>query len=403
MVELPKLASEKECLGCMLCVDTCIKQAITVNEDSNGYWMPSINESLCVGCRACERNCKAVREVSLLNKCKSPLKGWHREASVRKNCASGGAFSAVAQFMIRNYHAVIVGATLKNNRVYHMAIEKEEDIALLQGSKYIQSNTAGIYRKVKQLLKSGRFVVFSGTPCQVKALRVFLQGKNNKLLTIDLICHGVVSNTIFSRHIEKTACGEVINFRDKSLGWGRDVFFKAKKNGIMITDTNWRNNFFYHVFQLETCTRYNCYDCKFCRQERIADITIGDYWAARHSDEYNPMGISTILANTQHGLDVLRECDNMILEPADWYSTIKFNPRLFVNRPLFQKFSCSRHIGVLYKYLPKLLTDRILGVWFSKRNFLFLPWFKYIQNIKERYEIDYQEKLKEYFEKNDKQ
>lgn len=395
MVRLPILASGNECFGCMLCADICARQAIIIQEDANGFWMPHVDSSLCIGCHACESKCKMVRAISMQNKCVQPLKGWCTDDTIRKNSASGGIFSAIALTMIRKYNAVVFGATLQDNKVYHIGIETEADLHLLQGSKYIQSKTDGVYRSVSALLKSGRFVVFSGTPCQVKALKVFLNKDYENLLTIDLICHGVVSNIIFRRHIEKNKSGEVLAFRDKSKGWGKDVFFKTKKNGKVNVDTNWRHNFFYHVFQLETCTRYSCYDCTFCRQERVSDITIGDYWTAKHTDEYDVMGVSTILPNTYKGKSVLEKCKNITTKPVDWFLTIKPNPRLFMSRPLFRKFSCSRYIGRMYKYMPNVITDNILGVWYSKRNILFLLWFKYIQRVKRIYESAYQDILKQ--------
>ena len=395
MVRLPNLVSEKACFGCMLCADTCPKQAITIQENANGFWMPYIDSSLCVGCHLCEHKCKMVQSLLLQDKCKQPLYGWCIDDSIRNSSASGGVFTAIALEMIRKHNAVVFGASLQNNKVCHIGIEEESDLFMLQGSKYIQSKTEGIYQSVRDYLKVGRFVVFSGTPCQVKALKIFLNTDYDNLLTIDLICHGVVSNIIFRRHIEKNKCGEVLAFRDKSKGWGRDVFFLTKKKGVVSVDTNWRHNFFYHAFQLETCTRNSCYDCPFCRQERVADITIGDYWAAKHTEEYDARGISTILPNTDIGQKALDVCSIIVTKKVDWLSTIKANPRLFISRPLFKKFACGKYIGRMYKYLPNILVDNILGVWYSKRNLLFLPWFKYIQSVKHKYESEYQQLLKQ--------
>lgn len=394
MVNLPNLASPSECLGCMLCADVCPKKAITIKEDNNGYWLPYVDSSICVGCHACERKCQKVRKPVLVNKCEQPLKGWCIEDDIRRQSASGGIFSAIAINMLHKHHAVVYGATLQDNKVYHIGIENEADLHMLQGSKYIQSNTAGIYCNVKEHLNKGRFVVFSGTPCQINALKTYLGKDYDNLLTIDLICHGVISNTIFKRHIEKNNIGEVLTFRDKSLGWGKDVFFKTKKEGVITVDTNWIHNFFYHTFQLETCTRNSCYDCPFCTPLRVSDITIGDYWAAKRTDEYNPLGISTILPNTPKGLKAMTECDNIESSPVDWLSTIKPNPRLFTARPLFRKFACGKYIGFFYRFLPNVIVDNILGVWYSKRNILFLPWLKYIQHVKQQYETQYQQKLK---------
>ena len=146
MGSLPKLAQFNNCLGCMLCSDVCKHGAISMSEDKNGFWMSVIDSNKCVGCLACERKCEQVRLTPPINRCKIPLKGWAKDDGIRAQSASGGAFSAIALNLIREKEAVIYGATLDNNSVYHTFIQNEEDISKLQGSKYIQSKTEGIYQ-----------------------------------------------------------------------------------------------------------------------------------------------------------------------------------------------------------------------------------------------------------------
>ena len=97
----------------------------------------------------------------------------------------------------------------------------------------------------------------------------------------------------------------------------------------------------------------------------------------------------------QYSPKALDVCSIIVTKKVDWLSTIKANPRLFISRPLFKKFACGKYIGRMYKYLPNILVDNILGVWYSKRNLLFLPWFKYIQSVKQKYELEYQQLLKQ--------
>ena len=348
----------------------------------------------CIGCLGCEKKCKTVRTPQLQNQCDIPLRAYNTDDKARISSASGGVFSAIAKQAIQSRNAIVYGATLKGNRVYHAGIESIDDICKLQGSKYIQSNTQGIYREVCRRLKENRFVVFSGTPCQVQALDVILAGKAYpNLLTIDLICHGIISNKIFQRHIEKTKCGEVLSFRDKSLGWGTDVYFRTKKDGKVTVDQNWRRNFFYHVFQIETCARHNCYKCQFCSPQRVSDITIGDYWADRRSENYDSLGISSLLCNTEKGKDFIEKCNNVHTDKVEWLSTIKPNPRLIMSRAEFLKFSCSRYIGKLYRYLPSSMADAIVGIWKTKRLLLFWPWLSYIESVKQKYESRYQNEV----------
>ena len=400
MKRLPKLANIDNCFGCMLCHDICPVIAISICEDDNGFWMPKVDKDKCIGCLACERGCAKIQITQPEWCAETPLKGFCKDSKIRKDSASGGAFAAIAHYMIRHYKAVVIGATLHDNRVYHIEVMGEADLSKIQGSKYIQSNTTDIYKKVKTLLSAGRVVLFSGTPCQVQALNIYLGYSSENLLTVDLICHGVVSNSLFRRHNQLNHIQNVIAFRDKRRGWGKDTFFKYMNNGVEEVDTNWSHNFFYHAFQLETCCRPNCYKCLFSQIKRTSDITLGDYWADKNSKNYDSNGVSSILPNTEHGKRIIDECDGLVTDMVDWLSTIKPNPRLFTSRPEFLRFSCSKNIGNLYKYLPSTIIDCILGTRYSKRHLLLRPWFLFIKRIKHVYEKRYKSELSQYFQKN---
>lgn len=397
MKELPNLASIDDCFGCMLCHDVCPVNAITMRLDVNGFWMPDIDTDKCIGCKSCERGCSKIQNLLPANKAEIPLKGFCRDSATRKRSASGGAFAAIANYMITCRNAIVIGATLIDNQVRHITIDNIDDIYKLQGSKYIQSDCSDIYKFVKKLLNSGRTVLFSGTPCQVHALNVFLGKPWDNLFTIDLICHGVVSNTLLQRHNVINHIQKISSFRDKRLGWGKDCFFRYINDGVEKVNTNWNSNFFYHAFQLETCCRPNCYKCHFSKMERTSDITLGDYWADRKNENYDSLGISTILPNTEKGTQIINDCDFLETQEVDWESTVRPNPRLFTPRYEFLKFSCSKRIAKLYRYLPSKIVDCILGTRYSKKHILFRPWFNYIKKIKTDYERRYQSEFRKYF------
>lgn len=89
-------------------------------------------------------------------------------------------------------------------------------------SKYLQSNTAGIYKQTTKDLREGREVLFVGTPCQCQALHNMLPDRlREKLLLVDFICHGVPSQSLFDKSIRhyESVNGCKINefsFREKT-------------------------------------------------------------------------------------------------------------------------------------------------------------------------------------------
>lgn len=395
MKSLPELAAYDDCTGCMLCADTCPKGAIRFQIDENGFWLPRVDTERCIGCKLCEKSCRTVRSNELHPFCEQPYKGHAVSDDVRRRSTSGGIFYALAEHAIRSRQAVVFGAVCEGGSIRHRAVETIEELAALQGSKYAQSDTRGVYQQVKRLLKEGRFVLFSGTPCQVQALHTYLGKTQENLLTIDLICHGVPSYKLMERHLAVNKGDTILQFRAKAYGWGHDSYVTIRKQGQEITVTDRFNNIFYQMFQTELAFRPNCYKCRFNGVNRAGDISIGDYWHVRTSAEYDALGISTILPNTDKGAAFLRECLNICKEPISWEQALDRNPRLVTDRREYLRTALSHSIGKLYRYLPAWLADRLLGTLRSKRRPFSLLWLMHLARKRAGYQERYQQALDE--------
>lgn len=378
MNSLPDLAPYQDCTGCMLCADTCPKGAICFEVDENGFWKPQVDAERCIGCKLCERKCNAVRSAELRPICGQAYKGHAVAEVVRQSSTSGGIFYALAEEAIRSRGAVVYGAVCEGRSIRHKAAETLDGLRAMQGSKYAQSDTSGVYKDVKARLAEGRFVLFSGTPCQVQALRTYLGREQENLLTVDLICHGVPSYKLMERHLAVNGGEGILQFRAKSFGWGRDSFVTMKRGGQEVTVTDRFDNLFYNMFQTELAFRPNCYKCRFNSVHRAGDITIGDYWAARQTAEYDPLGISTILPNTAKGAAFWEGCNGICREPISWEQALTANPRLVTDRREYLTTALSCSLGKLYRLLPARLADRILGTLHTKRRPLTLLWRKYL-------------------------
>lgn len=111
----------------------------------------------------------------------------------------------------------------------HQVIDDASELPALFGSKYVQSETDGVYPKVKKTLADGRDVLFSGTPCQITGLRGYLGEKlwgSEHLVTVDLVCHGAPNQRILQEYLsglgESSSQGlQVVDvrFRPKRDGW----------------------------------------------------------------------------------------------------------------------------------------------------------------------------------------
>ena len=106
--------------------------------------------------------------------------------------------------------------------VRHICVEREDDLPKILGSKYIQSDTTGIFISVKKKLKDNKPVLFAGTLCQVAALKSFLNKQYDNLFLVDLFCSNVPSPAVWQawlQHVSNSRRVAAINFRDKTEGW----------------------------------------------------------------------------------------------------------------------------------------------------------------------------------------
>lgn len=374
----------------MLCADTCAKDAIRFQLDDNGFWTPQVDAALCIGCKLCEKRCATVRSNELHPASPAPSKGHAVSAEVRRRSTSGGIFYALARTAVAHHRAVVFGAVCDGLRVHHEGVETEADLPRLQGSKYAQSCMSGIYRQVRERVKAGRFVLFSGTPCQVNALRVYLGKDYENLLTVDLVCHGVPSYKLLERHLAVNKGDAVEQFRTKSYGWGRDSYVTMKRGGESVTVTDRFDNVFYRMFRAELAFRPNCYRCRFNGVHRAGDITIGDYWKAVNTAEYDPLGLSGILPNTEKGRRFLSGCENICMQPETWENILNGNPRLVTHRREYLATAFSRCLGWMYRFLPVRWADSILSPLRSKRRPFAYAWIVYLEWRRRTYRKRYE-------------
>ncbi|HAX57854.1 MAG TPA: hypothetical protein DCY08_10575 [Bacteroides stercoris] len=400
---MPQLADNKHCTGCMCCKDSCKQDAISIVEDKNGLWYPIVDMQKCTNCHLCEKRCQDVCNGILLQKNPInnyvPYTAWNTNYDQRSLSTSGGVFAALASTIL-NEGGVICGATIDNNRVKHIFISSLEELPLIQGVKYIQSNLQGIYQQVRMYLETKRSVLFTGTPCQVAALYSYLGKKRDetRLYTAEVICHGVVSNLILDKHLEYNHAKQIISFRTKSLGWGKDTYITAIKKGEKVVLQNRHKNFFYHAFTSDSVTRLSCYECRYATIERIADLTMGDYWGNKQPQEEASKGISLLIANNIHGQQLIARCTNLHIETTDWKLCLPRNPRLYCDKHECKKIAITTYLYFLFTYTPRFIAKNIIGPRITKRSFLAYLRAIYIakqkKRIDQRVEIELKQTLK---------
>ena len=307
--------NKKDCCGCGACFNACPKNAVSMQEDDFGYIFPVIDSSLCVECGKCKQVC-AFQNHAETNTPQEVFAAAAKNSDIIMNSSSGGVFTALAGHIIENGGIVFGAAFGEDWNVRHIAVENKDQLRLLRGSKYTQSSTGTAFRQAQELLRKGKTVLYSGTPCQIAGLKGFLGKEYDTLLTVDLVCHGVPNNRMLSDYIkllEQKENGKIVKFtfRDKSIGWGKNGSAVIESpNGKRYRKKLWESASSYpYYFAASLICRENCYSCRYACSNRPADITLGDYWGIEKahpqylSDKLHDdsKGISVVIANTAKG------------------------------------------------------------------------------------------------------
>lgn len=198
------IKDKKLCCGCNACVQRCPKQCISVQKDEEGFLYPIVDLSICIDCGLCEKVCLVLNQGSERN----PIEVFaavNKDDSIRMQSSSGGIFTALAEQIIQE-KGVVFGARFDEKwEVKHDYTETIEGLKAFRGSKYVQSRIGDTFSKAEFFLKAGRKVMFTGTPCQIAGLRLFLRKEYENLLAVDIICHGVPSPLVWRKYLgEKT-------------------------------------------------------------------------------------------------------------------------------------------------------------------------------------------------------
>ena len=337
-----KLADRHLCSGCAACHDACARSAITMTMDSEGFFYPEIDSSKCVECRRCVAICPALHQDTP----RQPLAVYAAKAKddvLRLASSSGGIFSLLAQQVLAQGGRVYGVAFNQTDWLpYHIGVDDEKGLEALRGSKYVQVCTSGIYQQIKNDLKAGRFVLFSGTPCQIAALRHYLGQDWEQLFLLEVVCHGAPSPLVWKNYLKSRVAilsaenmanisVERIAFRRKDYGWKRFSVSLRFSN-----DTEYHSVFskdpFMRAFLGELCNRPSCHRCQFRELKSGADLTLGDFWGIDkfHPEMDDDRGTSLVLVNTDKGATLFERIrQNLDCVVATYEEAIHGNSALF--------------------------------------------------------------------------
>lgn len=337
-VDCPTNILRSECCGCSACKEVCPTNAIEMVADQEGFLYPVVDKDKCIDCKLCAKQCVKRDNPQTISYEKSYPKilcAMNNNEEERMNSSSGGVFPVLADYAINVMHGYVVGVRYDENMnaVADIA-DNMEDVKAFYGAKYVKSDFSHVFPKIKELLSEGKFVLYSGLPCEAAGLKAYLRKPYDNLFVTEILCHASPSPKVFKKYLEylnKKFKSEVVdfNFRDKSEGWIAEhnslkITFKNKK----VIKVNARKNNYYRCFAKDYIARPACGQCSFVYKNRVGDITMGDFWGIRHTDPsmYDDKGTSIIMVNTKKGDEVFGAvADRFNYKESDLQTAFKYN------------------------------------------------------------------------------
>lgn len=332
-----EIKNKKDCCGCESCVQICPKHCISFVPDKEGFEYPIVDRGGCIDCHLCEKVCPVIN----IGSSRIPLSTYatiNSKEEERMESSSGGVFTFIAKKIILQ-GGVVFGAQYDEHwNVVHAYTDKIEELGRFRGSKYVQSKIGKTFIECKNFLREGRPVLFTGTPCHIKALKLFLKRDYDNLYTADFVCHGVPSktawqsylietlepnllkkaerssaagkNTVLSLSLNTASAIADIVFRDKNdYGWEKYCFVirkksgnKARQNSVLSSDIHYNNPYF-SLFLSHVMERHSCYNCPAKAGKSGSDLTMGDYWGIDFDNiiKKDNKGVSLLMVHSERG------------------------------------------------------------------------------------------------------
>lgn len=338
---------DKYCYGCGNCANVCPTGAIRMVENSEGFLMPQVDESKCIHCGKCDRNCVYLHPMGTSESSKKrcyAVYGYQDETLLRKS-SSGGVFPALA-LKVLEQRGYVCGCVWNDNfEAEHIVSGEWKDVERMLHSKYVQSDMGDCYKQVDKLLKEGKTVLFSGTPCQVAAVLKYTNNPSN-LITCDLICKGVPSPGVwrkYKEYIEKEKGSKLKNIvlrsKDK-YGWTGPVTRYEFEDGSRKEILFFQLNHFIVGFLDGLYMRNSCYRCQYKDLNHQADIVLGDFWGINRKvfQKSKNLGVSAVIVRTEKGRELFESIkDKFKISELSYEEMSQQNPSMRASTPYNQK------------------------------------------------------------------
>ncbi len=310
------------CYGCGACVAACPKGCLEIVKDEMGFKKVRVTQiAECISCGECSRVCEALKMLPGPENQMKRYYAQNKNKDVLMRSSSGGVFSALAEYVFQN-HGYVWGVRMdEDGKNVFQCVSNSSDLEKLCGSKYVEVDTSLPFLDVKKQVMSGAMVMFTGTPCQIQAMNLYLKNKRyDNLILVDLLCYGVQSPVMWEKYLSEINPDHVklktVQMRYKKPSWEEYCMRVEYENGVSYKKKRWKDPYLLS-YATNLYNREICSQCKAKEFPRISDITLGDFWQIDTLPSIPrsltvDMGVSIVLTHNNKGATVLKHLDKYL-------------------------------------------------------------------------------------------
>lgn len=366
-----EIKDKELCSGCTACKNICPKSAIEMVSDEEGFIYPKVNKEKCINCGLCKKTCPILNKKNREEFKQIGYIFQYNDDKIRKQSTSGGAFTAIADYIIEN-NGVVFGVSFDDYfKVCHQSAKTKEDLEKFRNSKYVQSNPKDTFKIVKEQLQNGTMVCYSGTACQIEGLLSYLGKDYENLITVDVICRAVPSPLLWEKYLEYRKQNKKVKkafFREKYYGYKYSNLSIYDDKGVLYHNGIETDPYLRAFFSNIAC-RPSCYNCHFKEQLHKADFTIWDCFEVEKYDETfdDDKGTTRILLNSKKAINIFEKIktnhnykeiptDKLVKNFHQMFNSIKYNSKRI---EFFKDLNNKELEYVINKYFPNNLKSKL--------------------------------------------
>ena len=365
-----KIEDKELCCGCSACYSVCPKNAISMVRDEEGFLYPKVDKDKCINCGLCKKVCPILNKQKFNDYEQKGYIFQYSNPTIRKESTSGGAYTALAEYVLEN-NGVVYGVALDNFYVKDIRVTDKKELYKFRNSKYVQSDKNDTFKQVKKDLDNNKLVLYSGTVCEIEGLKAYLMKDYDNLITVDVICRAVPSPLLWKKYVE---------FRNKD-NKANKAYFRKKVYGYKYSNLTFENDKeiiykngidtdpYLRAFFSNIACRPSCYACHFKKQNHISDLTIWDCFDVDKYDESfdDDLGTTRVMINTEKGnkiFDAIKkkhkykevEINKLVNNFHQMFNSIKYNSR---RNEFFKDLNNEEFDTVINKYFPNSIKCKV--------------------------------------------